>query len=188
MLMRHLSIFLLLATFWTSALGQTQTDTTKIAKAKQLLFDTLHNRYDSLLISISYDYSIRPLRKFVTIKRTNSSWTAIVGTTTLDFNAKKYEDFVKTQKTDTLNPKNGWDSFLSNLFSLQVTTLPTMDSIPGLTDGWTDGISYHVVVATQNQYNFYSYHLPDHFQEFWQAKNMTDILKLIKTEFGVDWK
>jgi len=62
-------------------------------------------------------------------------------------------------------------------------TLPDMDSIPGLKDNWTDGVTYNVEVATKKQYRFYSYHLPDKFKDkFWQAKNITLILNLISRE------
>jgi hypothetical protein len=72
------------------------------------------------------------------------------------------------------------------LFALQITTLPHMSDIPGLRDGWTDGVSYNVEVATKDQYRFYGYHLPDKFQDkYWQAKNMVDILNLIGSEFGI---
>jgi hypothetical protein len=105
---------------------------------------------------------------------------------TVDWDAFNLTEKVKIQKAETLNPKNGWDSFLNKLFALQITTLPNKDNIPGLEDGWTDGISYNVELATKKQYRFYGYHLPDKFQyKYWQAKNMVDILKLVETEFGI---
>ncbi|MGI6292207.1 MAG: hypothetical protein ACOXZH_07285 [Bacteroidales bacterium] len=126
------------------------------------------------------------LRKLLIIKRTNATWTATAYTLTVDWDASNLTEKVKTQKAETLNPKNGWDSFLNKLFALQIMTLPNMDNISGLEDGWTDGISYNVEVATKKQYRFYGYHLPDKFQDkYWQAKNMVDILKLVETEFGI---
>jgi hypothetical protein len=204
--MKSTIIVALLLTFLTSCSGQTSNDTTKFKKeiptwengepdlfykltqqkVKQLKIDTLQSGYDSLQIRIWYDYSLMSLRKLLIIKRTNATWTATAYTLTVDWDASNLTEKVKTQKAETLNPKNGWDSFLNKLFALQIMTLPNMDNISGLEDGWTDGISYNVEVATKKQYRFYGYHLPDKFQDkYWQAKNMVDILKLVETEFGI---
>jgi hypothetical protein len=204
--MKSTIIVALLLTFLTSCSGQTSNDTTKFKKeiptwengepdlfykltqqkVKQLKIDTLQSGYDSLQIRIWYDYSLMSLRKLLIIKRTNATWTATAYTLTVDWDASNLTEKVKTQKAETLNPKNGWDSFLNKLFALQIMTHPNMDNISGLEDGWTDGISYNVEVATKKQYRFYGYHLPDKFQDkYWQAKNMVDILKLVETEFGI---
>ena len=207
--MKHLTTIILYATFFTSCLGQTNSDTTKFTKeiptwrngepdlfykltqqkVKQLNIDSLQNGYDSLQIRIWYDYSLINLRKLLILKRTNSIWTATANSMTVEWNAFNLTETVKTQKIKTLTPKNGWNNFLSKIFGLQVQTLPNMNDIPGLSDGWTDGVSFNVEVATKKSYRFYGYHLPDKFQDkYWQAKNMVDILKLIETEFGLDWK
>lgn len=82
-----------------------------------------------------------------------------------------------------MTPKSGWDKFINELLSLKIMTLPNMDDIPGLQDNWTDGVTYNIEIATKKRYRFYSYHLPDKFEDnFWQAKNMTEILSLISTE------
>jgi hypothetical protein len=204
--MKRIATIILLWTFLTSCSGQTSTDSTQFVKeiptynngeqdlfykltqqkVKQLKIDTLQSGYDSLQIRIWYDYALVSLRKLIIFKRTNNNWTATAYTMTVEWNAFKLTDKIKTKKAEILSPKNGWDSFFKNLFALHITTLPNMDNIPGLFDGWTDGISYNVEIATKKQYRFYTYHLPDKFQDkFWQAKNMVDILKLIETEFGI---
>ena len=204
--MRYFTIIILLAAFLTSCFGQTSNDTLKFKKeiptwkngepdlfykltqqkVKQLTLDTLQSGFDSLQVRIWYDYSLVNLRKLLIIKRTNSVWTATTYTMTVDWDASNSTETVKTKKIETLNPKNGWDNFLKKLFILKIATLPNMDDIPELDDGWTDGISYNVELATKKQYRFFGYHLPDKFQDkYWQAKNMVDILKLIETEFGI---
>ncbi|MCO4294069.1 hypothetical protein NF867_14475 [Solitalea sp. MAHUQ-68] len=204
--MRHIAILIILLSFLTPCSGQTSTNTTKFKKeiptwkngeedlfykltqqkVKQLKIDSLQSGYDSLQIRIWYDYSLMTLRKLLVIKRTNNTWTATSYTMTVDWNASDLTEIVKAKKIEILNPKNGWSSFLNKLFFLQITTLPNMDNIPGLQDGWTDGISYNVEVATKKQYRFYGYHLPDKFQDkYWQAKNMVKILKLVEIELGI---
>jgi hypothetical protein len=155
-------------------------------KVKQLKIDSLQTGYDSLQIRVWYDYSLSDVRKLLIIKRTNSSWTAASYIMSAVWNASNFTETVKTKKIEVVNPKNGWDNFLHSLFALGIETLPNMTSIPGLSDKWTDGISYHIEIATQKQYRFYSYHLPDKFKdEFQEAKNMVSILKLVEKEFGI---
>lgn len=102
----------------------------------------------------------------------------------VEWDASKLTEKITAKTREDINPKNGWNGFMNQLFALQIMTLPDMDNIPGLVDNWTDGISYHIEIATKNQYRFYSYHLPGKFQdEFWQAKKMVDILRLIESEF-----
>lgn len=154
-------------------------------KVKQLKVDSLQNGFDSLQIRIWYDYALLSISDLVVIKQNNAAWTTISYSLTKDWDAPDSSGILRAEKIDTLIPKNGWDSFLERLFALQITTLPNMDSIPGLQDDWVDGVTYCVEVATKKQYRFYSYHLPDKFQDkYWQAKNMVDVLKLIQTELG----
>lgn len=64
-------------------------------------------------------------------------------------------------------------------------TLPNQDDIKSYGGGF-DGRTYNVEVSTKNKYRFYGYWEPQEYQDkFWQAKNMTDILKLFETELDV---
>ena len=155
-------------------------------KAKQLKLENLENGYDSLQIRIWYDYSLVTYRSLLIIKQTNSVWSAKAYRMSVDWNASKLTEKVAEKQEKILEPKHGWDNFIKQLFALQITTLPNMRDIPGLRDGWTDGVTYNVEVATKEQYRFYGYHLPEKFQDkYWQAKNMVDILKLVQEELEI---
>jgi hypothetical protein len=203
--MRYFNIVVLLVAFFVSCSGQTNSSTTfkkeipvwyngeldpyyqsTQKNATLLKIDSLQDGFDSLQIRIWYDYALLSIGDLLIIKRSNAGWTAISYSLERDLDKPDSIRRLTVEKTDTLKPKNGWDSFLNRLFALQITTLPNMDSIPGLQDDWTDGVTYCVEIATKKQYRFYSYHLPDKFQDkYWQAKNMVDILKLIQTELQV---
>jgi hypothetical protein len=203
--MRFLTIIILLTTFLTTS-GQTRSDTTKFKseiptwrdgrpdlffslaqqKGKQLSLQSLESGFDSLQIRIWYDYSLFTQRDLLIISRTNSSWTAFIYNLTVAWDSFTDTEKIKTKKYKGVIPKNGWDNLINKLIQLKITTLPNMDDIPGLMDGWTDEISYNVEVSTTKMYRFYGYHLPDKFQDkYWQAKNMVDILRLIEKEFGL---
>ena len=204
--MKSSILFILLLTYLISIAGQSAMDTTRFRKeiptytngepnlffklaqqkVKQLKIDTLQNGFDSLQIRIWHDYSLWKLRKLLVITRANHTWTATAYTMTVDWNDRELTEIVNTKKIEILNPKNGWNDFLNKLFTLKITELPNMHDIPGLEDGWMDGITYNVEVATKKHYRFYGYHLPDKFQDdYWQAKNMVDILRLVESEFGI---
>ncbi len=196
---------LFLTTFLTTV-GQTSTDTSKFKseiptwaegrqdlffslaqqKRQQLSLQDLQNGFDSLQIRFWYDYSLFTQRDLLIISRTNSTWTAFVYNLTVDWDASTLTEKVKTKKYKSAIPKNGWGNLITRLMDLEVMTLPNMHDIPGLQDGWTDGINYNVEIATKSMYRFYGYHLPDKFKEkYKEAKNMVDILKLIEIEFGL---
>lgn len=152
-------------------------------KARQLGIDSLQNGYDSLQIRIWYDPALRTARKLLVLKKADATWSATLYTMTVDWDG--VAETVKSKTVETLSPKQGWESFLGQLFSLQILTLPHMHDIPGLRDGFTDGYSYNVEVATKDHYRFYGYHLPEYFQDkYVQARNMVDILKLMDAAFG----
>jgi hypothetical protein len=203
--MRFNATIILLTTFLTTY-GQVINDTAKFKreipiwsngrpelffslaqqKGKQLSLQSLETGFDSLQIRMWYDYSQVAQRDLLIISRTNSSWTAVVYNLTVDWDSFTDTEKIKTKKYKNVTPKNGWDNLVRKLAELKITTLPNMDDIPGLEDGWRDGISYNVEVATKQMYRFYGYHLPHKFQDkFWQAKNMVHILKLIEKEFGL---
>lgn len=153
---------------------------------KQLKLDQLENGFDSLEIRIWYNYSFISNRNVLIIKRQGGEWTATAFKMEVEWNAKKKTEWIIDREKERPEPQNGWDNFLTKLFALQVMTLPDMDRIPGLSDGWTDGVSYDVEVATKNQYRFYSYHLPEKFADhFPEAANMVKILELVEMEFGM---
>jgi hypothetical protein len=159
--------------------------TLKKQKEKQLKLDSLESGFDSLQIRIWYDYALLINRELIVIKRANGKWSAEHHEMIVDWDAYKNTETIKTNKIRSVTPKSGWDRFITELVSLKIMTLPNMDDIPGLQDNWTDGVTYNVEIATKKQYRFYSYHLPDKFEDkFPQAKNMTGILRLISIEFG----
>ncbi len=155
-------------------------------KVEQLKIDPLQSGYDSLQIRLWYDYSLINLRKLLVIYNTNNVWTAVSYTMTVDWNSYKVTETIRSKERNIVSPKGGWDQFLKAMDELLIATLPNMDDIPDLVDGWTDGISYHVEIATESQYRFYSYHLPDKFSDkFWQARYFVDFLNLVEEEFGI---
>lgn len=155
----------------------------KKQKASQLKLDSLESGFDSLQIRISYDYSLVTKRDLVVIKMTNAKWEGKLYEMTVDWDAFTLTEKVISKKVKSIAPRSGWNSFVQKVLDLEVMSLPNMDDIPGLEDGWNDGVTYNVEVATQRQYRYYSYHLPKEFQDkFWQAKNMIKILELIKNE------
>lgn len=96
---------------------------------------------------------------------------------------------IKEIKTKELRPQTSWEQISSKLIDLHILTLPDMDSIPKLENYWLDGSSYMVEIERDKLCYLYRYHLPEKFEkEFWQAKNMVDILESIESEFGLVWK
>lgn len=99
-----------------------------------------------------------------------------------------WNDTTRTEKILSKNvyrkePASGWDNFMKRLFDLQIMSLPDMSRVPGYEelDG-ADGASYFIEFATKDKYRFYGYWEPAIFTQFWEARNMEEILRLIEQE------
>jgi hypothetical protein len=158
-------------------------------KSQQLNLDSIQTGYDSIQIRIWYEYSLTKTRKLLVLKNMAGVWEGRKYIMTVDWDWQAIRDSIESVESTTVVPVSGWDKFTEELFDLKITSLPNMDDIPGLEDGWFDGVTYNVEIATKYQYRFYGYHLPDKFQdEFWQARNMMSILNLVKRELKISWE
>ena len=153
------------------------------AKQKQLGLDSIENGFDNLQIRVWYDFALVRERRLVVITNKGTNWTATVYNLQVDWDGKT--ETILSKKVKQVTPKSGWASFSKKLLDLKILTLPNEDDINGY-GGGGDGRTYNVEVATKSQYRFYGYWEPQEYQnEYWQAKNMTDILKLLDSELGV---
>jgi hypothetical protein len=143
---------------------------------KRLGLDKLESGFDSLQIRIWHGHGLLIPTYLHVIKRSGGKWEAF-----------QYQigdpDGSPTVTVTPLTPKSGWDNFIEKLSDLKITTLPNMTDIPGLIDNWADGTYCDIEMATTKTYRFYYYHQASGFSaQFWQAKNIVDILKLITQE------
>lgn len=153
------------------------------SKAKQLQLPSIEKGFDGLQIRVWYEYSRSNRRQLVTIINHKSQWEAAVYE--MEIKDGPGQEILTSVET-LLVPKSGWDTFNKTLIDLKIITLPDMNNIPGLEDRYKDGKAYSIEIATKHQYRFYTYHLPEEFQDkFWQAKNMTMFLKFLKVELGL---
>jgi hypothetical protein len=153
------------------------------AKEKQLGLDSIENGFDNLQIRVWYDFALVRERKLVVITNKDRNWTATVYNLKVNWDGNTETILSKSVKTVT--PKSGWPSFSKKLLDLQIITLPNQDDVKGY-GGGLDGRTYNIEIATKNQYRFYGYWEPQNRQDnFWQAKNIADILKLLDAELGV---
>lgn len=151
-------------------------------KREQLNLINLEDGFDSLQIRIWCKHTLVDIGDVYIFKYKNSKWEGFHYFIRVDWdNENLTENVIESKKTQFI-PKSGWSNFTSNLFENKITTLPDMREIEGLEDSWHDGINYNIEIATEFNYRFYSYHLPEKFIEFWQAKNMVEIINLIEEE------
>lgn len=83
-----------------------------------------------------------------------------------------------------MSPKSGWNSFTDKLFEQKISDLPNMDSLPINNIEVIHGQAVNIEISTKSKYRLYSYYSPSSYQEeYWQAKNIVNILKLLEDEF-----
>jgi len=172
--------------FSFEAANSTSTDDITSQKINQLGIGNLKNGFDSLQIRIWYDYSLLKNRDLVIIQLKKGKWLGFHYSMVVDWDPLKNTETIVTKTVKNVTPKSGWNDFLIRLSDLRITSLPNMKDIPGLKDFWDDGNYYNIEIAKGKNYRFYTYHVPSKFEDkFWQARNMSDILRLISTEFNI---
>lgn len=150
---------------------------------KELKLDNLENGFDNLQIRVWYNFALVREKKLLVITNKDNNWTATVYNLQVDWDGET--ETLLSKKVKQVKPKSGWAIFSKKLLDLKVLTLPDQDDLPNYHQGM-DGRTYNFEVATKNQYRFYSYWVPQAFQEeFWQAKNIVNILKLFEQELSV---
>jgi hypothetical protein len=153
-------------------------------KEKQLGLENLESGFETLQIRLWVDYALYKGKELYIIKNRNGKWTAEVYKM-MTGRSVEGEDSIISKEIKNVTPKSGWDSLLTNLLNLKIATLPNMNNILGLVDMIDDGVDFNIEIASKYQYRFYGYHSPEYFQDkFWQAKNMTQIVKLIREELN----
>lgn len=151
-------------------------------KERQLKLENIESGFENLQIRLWVDYALYKGRELYIIKNINGNWSSEVYNMMTARSAEN-EDSIISKVIKTVTPKSGWDSLVTNLLNLKIATLPDMGNIPGLVDIIDDGVDYNIEIAGKYQYRFYGYHVPEYFQDnFWQAKNMVQIVKLIREQ------
>lgn len=151
-------------------------------RQKELGLDNLENGFHDLQIRVWYNLALVSERKLVVITNKDTSWTADIYDLQVGWEGKT--ETILSKKIRRVSPKSGWPTFSKKLLDLQIMTLPNQDDVEGYSAG-DEGRTYSVEVATKNQYRFYSYWEPQGYEnKFWQAKKMTEILRLFETELG----
>lgn len=153
-------------------------------KAQQLQLDTIDRGYNNFQARIWYEQSRGQKRKLVVIKDDASDWKGWVYELRVEWDGEKEHILTKTVKE--VVPKSGWNHFMKRLIDLRVTTLPDMYAIEELVDNWKDGHSYSVEIASKNQYRYYTYHVPEEFQQYEETRDMSAIIDLLKEELAVE--
>ena len=159
-------------------------------KEKQLSLESAELSSDSLIFRI---WITNPVGKrgqphgLIEIKNDSSKWTANLYAMYVDFNENSLsETIIKSKKTE-ITTKNDWNFIVDSLYRLKFDILPTDESIPNYykdNSGYSNNLTtYSFEYATNRQYRFYQYNYPARkSNEFWQAKNVLKILKLLDDE------
>ena len=97
-----------------------------------------------------------------------------------------------SRKVNYLQPKSGWNSFLSKLFKLKLLTLPGFESLKTADeklDAVMDGCGITIEIATRKLYRLYDYETPEAYvDKHSEVINVLQILSLIEKEFGITYR
>jgi hypothetical protein len=160
-----------------------------VQKSKQLKLDDIENGFDSLQIHIWYEYSLADIRKLIVLKYRNKKWSGSYYYIHADWKYQTETDSVTKFTLTPLKPRSGWGPFTKSILNRGIVTLPNLEKIIPPNISFTDGSTCNIEIATKNQYRYYRYlYYPEFAKQYWQAKNMYEILDIIKAEFGIDFE
>jgi len=144
----------------------------------------LENGFDSICIRLWYIYGIGSSWQVVEIKKNSKEWLSEFILLTADKNKK--DSSTRIQKSILFEkPKSGWDVFTKELFNYNITTLPTDELIKGYKRN-TDGHFVIVEIATEKYYRIFNYSDLNYNSNIKEARVISDIMKLVEREFGVE--
>lgn len=146
--------------------------------------DRLENGYKTFAVRFWFTYSKINQEDVVCFKQVKNQWFAEF--TNLEYlfdTATEINNLIITKSVK--EPKNGWNFFLDSLLKLNITTIKDQSQTPEMF--YNAGVSVvRVEVSNRNYYRFYGLQTPIHFsKEFPDAKNMAQIMELIKSEFDL---
>ena len=125
----------------------------------------------------------------IEIKHDTSKWTANLYAMYVDFDTNNLSEMiVEYEKVEITPNRNDWNFLVDSLYQLKFDILPTDQTIPNYykdNSGYNNNYpTFSFEYATKRQYRFYQYnYLTRKSNEFWQAKNVLKILKLLDDEF-----
>lgn len=154
--------------------------------------ESLEKGFDSIQIRIQYGGPNIGNRLVVLLNKDNH-WIAEISKLIKlpnpnfkgELGSNYWEAFIPTRETEVKTPKSGWNKFINELFNLRILSIEDESKIKGYKHGiLTDGCGVIIEIAKKNVYRWYEMAYPDYFYyNFWQAKNLSKILKLLDDEF-----
>jgi len=152
-------------------------------KAQQLKLGSLENGFEDIQIRIWYDFAASDKRTLLILKNTKGLWHGTFYEMYVAWNSTDLSEKIRNSKSQSVKPSVGWDELMPAILELGIGSLPNMEDIPGISDGFKDGVTYCVEYATSEQYRFYCYHVPERFPDFHETRQMAAILNLIQQTF-----
>ncbi len=144
----------------------------------------LENGFDSICIRLWYIYSFGPSWQVTEMRKSSEGWVGEFILLTEKMNKNDSSRYI--QKTSFFKkPISGWDIFIMQILSKNITFLPSDLSIPGYQIN-ADGHMVVVEIATKEYYRIFDYSDLKFNLNIKEARNMADIMILIEKEFGVE--
>jgi hypothetical protein len=128
----------------------------------------------------------------IELKYDSTGWNGSLTLMRVDFKASKLSETITNHKVVELKPlKTNWTTIIDSLYKLKFDILPTDEKIPNY---YTESNRYanneptfSFEYATKNEYRFYQYsNIYRDPENFWQPKNIIDILDIFEEEFKWD--
>ncbi len=148
---------------------------------------TITDGFDEWQVRIAYYFSRNDTVQYLLMSRSGGDFLCKLYTVVLNTDIKNQSLSSIQSHVINLAPKTTWNQFESELFATQIKDLPDdskIEDYPQVMD--EDRVI--VQIATPQKYRLYSYSTPQVAENsIPQAKQMLQILTLLKTEFGFNW-
>lgn len=122
--------------------------------------------------------------QLVVLKNVSEKWTAEIYLLGYNYDTATNKLLSINKDVQSKIPISGWELFINNLFTLDISKLPDMEQLDNYQIGF-DGRTITIEVANKNSYRIYSYWSPETYQDkIPESKKVVLISKLLEHELG----
>jgi hypothetical protein len=145
----------------------------------------LENGFDSIEIRIWYGYAHLDTAQLLILRNNGTEWKGEVSSIIYTYYDEKNDSMNLKMISNSVEPKQGWQKFIKELYGFNILNLPDMNQISNYPSMTESSANIIVQFATKKYYRMYSYADPElGGYSVKECLSVEHILELIRNSFS----